>query len=154
HRRRRLRLHARQRRLQQCRRLHRPGRQEAPPQLRPDDYAGLKSMIYAGLTKNDPRVKAAWDWISKNWTVDEHAGMRAAGEDKAKAGMYYYYYTMARALDVYDEPTITDAKGTKHDWRLELIAKLETLQQPDGSWVGEKSWMENNPILATSYVVM
>jgi squalene-hopene/tetraprenyl-beta-curcumene cyclase len=29
-------------------------------------YAGLKSMIYAGLTKDDPRVKAAWDWIRKN----------------------------------------------------------------------------------------
>ena len=29
-------------------------------------YAGLKSMMYAGLTKDDPRVKAATEWISKH----------------------------------------------------------------------------------------
>src|SRR5256885_2053601 len=31
-------------------------------------YAGLKSMIYAGPSKDDPRAKTAWDWISKTYT--------------------------------------------------------------------------------------
>ena len=117
-------------------------------------YAGLKSMIYAGLTKDDPRVKAAVDWISKHWTLDENPAMRQAGDEFARQGLYYYFYTFAHALDAYDEPVITDANGTKHDWRLELIDKLASLQKEDGSFVGEKRWMEDNPVLTTAYVVL
>jgi squalene-hopene/tetraprenyl-beta-curcumene cyclase len=117
-------------------------------------YAGLKSFIYAGLTKDDPRVRAAWDWISKNWTLDENPGMSAAGADKAQQGLYYYYHTLARALNEYDQPVVTDAHGKPHDWRLELIDKLASLQNPDGSWTGDKRWMEDNPVLTTSYVVL
>ena len=117
-------------------------------------YAGLKSFIYAGLTKDDPRVRAAWDWISKNWTLDENPGMAAAGADRAQQGLYYYYHTLARALNEYDQPRITDSQGKPHDWRLELIDKLASLQRPDGSWAGDKRWMEDNPVLATSYVVL
>jgi squalene-hopene/tetraprenyl-beta-curcumene cyclase len=117
-------------------------------------YAGLKSMIYAGLSKNDPRVKAAWSWITSNWALDENPGMRLAGPDSAQHGLYYYYHTLARALKAYDEPVITDAQGAKHDWRVELIDKLASLQRPDGSWVGDKRWMEENPVLVTAYVVL
>ncbi|MFM7138347.1 MAG: prenyltransferase/squalene oxidase repeat-containing protein, partial [Planctomycetota bacterium] len=31
-------------------------------------YAGLKSMIFAGLTRDDPRVKAAIAWLAKRYT--------------------------------------------------------------------------------------
>jgi squalene-hopene/tetraprenyl-beta-curcumene cyclase len=117
-------------------------------------YAGLKSFIYAGLKKDDPRVVAAWDWISKNWTVDENPGMRLSSPDVAKNGLYYYYHTMGRALNAYDQPIITDPQGKKHDWRVELIDKLASLQKPDGSWSGEKRWMEDNPVLVTSYTVL
>jgi squalene-hopene/tetraprenyl-beta-curcumene cyclase len=117
-------------------------------------YAGLKSFIYAGLTKDDPRVRAAWEWISKNWTLDENPGMAASGPDTAQQGLYYYYHTLARALNEYDQPQITDAQGKSHDWRLELIDKLASLQKPDGSWAGDKRWMEDNPVLATAYAVL
>ena len=117
-------------------------------------YAGLKSMIYAGLTKDDPRVQAAWDWITQNWTLDENPGMKLDDPAKAQHGMYYYYHTLGRALNAYDEPIITDPQGNKHDWRAELIAKTAELQKPDGSWVGDQRWMENNPVLVTAYVVL
>ncbi len=55
-------------------------------------YAGLKSMIYAGLGPDDPRVKAAIEWIAEHYTLDENPGMGAAG-------LYYYYQTFAKALD-------------------------------------------------------
>jgi len=117
-------------------------------------YAGFKSLLYAGITKDDPRVRAAWDWITKNWTLDENPGMQYLGADKAQQGLYYYYHTLARALNAADTPTIVDAKGTSHDWRLELIDKLSELQKPDGSWSGEKRWMEDNPVLVTAYAVL
>ena len=117
-------------------------------------YAGLKSMIYAGLSKDDPRVKAAWAWVTSNWTLDENPGMRFAGSDSAQHGLYYYYHTLARALNAYDEPVITDPRGMKHDWRVELVQKLASLEREDGSWIGDKRWMEENPVLATAYVVL
>jgi squalene-hopene/tetraprenyl-beta-curcumene cyclase len=120
-------------------------------------YAGLKSMIYAGLTKDDARVKAAWAWIRKNWTLDQNPGIQFANPKDPKAadyGLFYYYHTLARALRAYGEPVITDAKGEKHDWRIELIEKLARDQAPDGSWVGTQKWMENKPILSTAYAVL
>jgi len=117
-------------------------------------YAGLKSMIYAGLSKDDPRVKAAWSWVGKNFTVDENPGMAEAGPDNAKGGLYYYYYTMAKALHAYGEPIIIDSSGRQHDWRAELATKLATLQKSDGSFVGEKKWMEDNPVLVTAYTAL
>lgn len=117
-------------------------------------YAGLKTFIYAGLKKDDPRVKAAWGWITKNWTLDENPGMRLGDPNNARYGLYYYYMTLARALNAYNEPTITDPQGHAHDWRTELIAKLASLQQPDGSFKGEAKWYEDNPVLVTSYVLL
>ncbi|MHC4600880.1 MAG: prenyltransferase/squalene oxidase repeat-containing protein, partial [Planctomycetota bacterium] len=37
-------------------------------------YAGIKSMIYAHLDRDDPRVKAAVDWIRRHWTLEENPG--------------------------------------------------------------------------------
>jgi hypothetical protein len=117
-------------------------------------YAGLKSMIYAGVSHDDPRVKAAWGWISGNFTVDENPGMSASGPENAQGGLYYYFYTMARALNVYGQPIIVDPQGNKHDWRAELINKVATLQNADGSFVGKPKWMESNPVLVTAYTVI
>lgn len=71
-------------------------------------YAGLKSFIYAGLTKDDPRVKAAWNWINNNWTLDENPGMKLNSPDVARNGLFYYYHTLTRALKEYGETTVKD----------------------------------------------
>lgn len=117
-------------------------------------YAGLKSLIYAGLSKNDPRVQAAFAWISGHFTLYENPGMGDADPSNAKNGLYYYYVALSRALHAYDAPEITDAKNNKHDWRKELINRLASEQKSDGSWAGEKRWMENNPVLVTAYSVL
>lgn len=117
-------------------------------------YAFVESMLYAGVKKDDPRLVAAHKWIGKNWTVDEHPGMRLSANGKPESGLYYYYVVMARAMHAWGDPIVVDAKGTKHDWRLELSAKLATLQQADGSWVGDKRWRETNPVLVTAYAVL
>jgi squalene-hopene/tetraprenyl-beta-curcumene cyclase len=116
-------------------------------------YAGLKSFIYAGLSKDDPRVRAAFGWVSDNFTVTENPGMKFAGPDTAQDGLYYYFHTLARTLNVVDEPTLKTPDGAV-DWRTELINQLATLQAADGSWTGGKKWMENNPTLVTAYVVL
>ena len=108
-------------------------------------YAGLKSYIYAELKKDDPRVKAAVEWLARNYTLDANPGM-------GPQGLYYYYHTVAKSLTVYGEDTFTDAKGKKHDWRYELMKKLVTLQKSDGFWQNENNrWWENDPVLCTAY---
>lgn len=112
-------------------------------------YAGLKSLLYADVSKDDPRVKAAVRWITGNYTLDVNPGLNNA------QGLYYYYHTFATALKAFGQETLTDAKGVKHDWRRDLEEKLASLQKPDGSFVNAADrWMESNPVLVTSYVVL
>jgi squalene-hopene/tetraprenyl-beta-curcumene cyclase len=108
-------------------------------------YAGLKSMIYAGLTENDPRVKAASDYIRKHYTLDENPGL-------GQMGLYYYYHTFAKALSMLGKPNVVDASGKAHDWRAELVTALAARQNADGSWVNRADrFMEGDANLVTSY---
>jgi squalene-hopene/tetraprenyl-beta-curcumene cyclase len=116
-------------------------------------YAGLKSFIYAGLSKDDPRVKAAFGWITQNFTVTENPGMRTGNPEQAKQGLFYYYLTLARAMYAYDQPLIPTPAGPV-DWREALVRELESVQLPDGSFVGDARWMEQSPVLVTAYVVL
>jgi len=111
-------------------------------------YAGLKSMIYAGVDAKDPRVQAAFKWIQKHYSLDENPGM-------GQAGLYYYYHTFAKALDAMNLKTIEDAAGKKHDWRAEIVNHLLSLQKENGSWVNpEKRWYEGDPNMATAYALL
>lgn len=111
-------------------------------------YAGLKSMIYAGLTPNDPRVKAANDWIVKHYAVDHNPG-------QGSAGLFYYYHTFAASLSIAGLTVVDDAAGRQHDWRTDLIAELARRQAEDGSWSNDNQrWFENDKNLATSFALM
>lgn len=111
-------------------------------------YAGLKSMIYAGVDAKDPRVQAAFKWIQKHYSLTENPGM-------GQAGLFYYYHTFAKALDALNLKVIEDAAGKKHDWRAELTAHLLSLQKGNGSWVNpEKRWYEGDPNMATAYSLL
>jgi squalene-hopene/tetraprenyl-beta-curcumene cyclase len=111
-------------------------------------YAGLKSMIYAGVGPDDPRVKAAVKWLQSHYDLTSNPGM-------GSSGLYYYYHTMAKALDALDKSEFVDEKGMKHNWRRDLLGELIGRQQPDGSWVNEDNkWMEGDPNLVTGYVLM
>ncbi len=111
-------------------------------------YAGLKSMIYAGVKPDDPRVKAAVKWISAHYDLKSNPGM-------GQSGLYYYYHIFAKALDAVGQDQLEDADGKKHPWRQELTAELASRQQSDGSWVNDATrWLEGDPNLVTAYALM
>jgi squalene-hopene/tetraprenyl-beta-curcumene cyclase len=111
-------------------------------------YAGLKSMIYAGLTQDDPRVKAAVGYIKDHYTLDENPG-------QGQRGLYYYYHTFARAMAALGQPTIVDDKGNSHDWRAELAEALAKRQEPNGGWVNrDDRFMEGDPNIVTSFAIL
>jgi len=111
-------------------------------------YAGFKSMLYAGLSADDVRVRAAFDWIRHHWSFEENPGL-------GQQGLFYYYHTMARSLVIAQQHEITDSLGTAHNWREELIDALVKRQEEDGSWVNAADrWMEGDPSLVTIYGVL
>ena len=113
-------------------------------------YAGLKSMVYAGflkedkLSKEDPRVKGAMDWIGKNYTLKENPGVGAQGH-------FYYIQTMAKALDAYNEDVLSTKDGKKM-WRKDVVSTLLSMQKSDGHWINENGrWMESVPEMVTAF---
>lgn len=110
-------------------------------------YAGLKSMIYAGVDEDDKRVKAANEWIRRHYTLKENPGM-------GDQGLYYYFTTFSKALKAMKVDEFKEADGTVHNWRSELINHLAGLQHENGSWTNKaKRWYESDPNLATAYVL-
>ncbi|MCK5844790.1 MAG: terpene cyclase/mutase family protein, partial [Victivallales bacterium] len=112
-------------------------------------YAGLKSMIYARLTKDDPRVKAAVDWGSKHYTLSENPGM-------GPQGWYYYIQAFAKAYAVLGGEFVMTPDGKKHFWRIDLLKEMLKLQKGKGEWYNEKHgrWWESVPQLVTAYALM
>jgi squalene-hopene/tetraprenyl-beta-curcumene cyclase len=110
-------------------------------------YAGLKSFIYAGLTLDDPRLKAALEWLRKHYSVTENPGM-------GQSGLYYYYNTFAKAFSVAKIDKFDSATGAR-DWRADLIEAITSKQSEDGGWVNpEKRWVEGDKRLATAYAIL
>lgn len=112
-------------------------------------YAGLKSLIYAGVSKDDERVVAAKSWLQKHYTLTENPGM-------GQQGLYYYYHTFGKTMSVIAEDgAFVDADGTSHEWKSELVSQLSELQQRNGSWQNPADrWYEGDPNLVTAYSLM
>jgi squalene-hopene/tetraprenyl-beta-curcumene cyclase len=112
-------------------------------------YAGLKSFLYAGVSRDDPRVKGAIKWIRGHYVLDENPG-------SGQSGLYYYYHTLAKALNAWGEDQFVDAQGKAHDWRRELFDALKKRQQADGSWTntGDRAFGESTPELATAFALL
>ena len=117
-------------------------------------YAGFKSMLYAGLSPDDVRVRAAFDWIRRNWTFDENPGL-------GQQGLYYYYMVMAQALDTagihkLQVPGEKEGETRAIEWRPLLRQKLFELQTQDGSWLNDKNdrWWEDQKLVCTVYALL
>ena len=112
-------------------------------------YGGLKSFLYAGVSKKDPRVQGALSWIKRHYTLEENPGM-------GSSGLFYYYHTFGKAMNALGEDDFEDAMKVKHDWRKELFTALQKRQKEDGSFINSKqdSFGEGDPNLATAFAIL
>lgn len=112
--------------------------------------AGLISLLFAGADKNDPRVQAAYRWLTTNYSLDTNPGTNS------RIGIFYYYNALSKVMYAYGNAEFTDASGQKHNWRNELADRLIKLQNADGSWTNKDSalWWEDKPELATAWSVI
>ena len=116
-------------------------------------YAGMKSMLYANVGKNDPRVKELFAWLRRNWTLDHNPGVEPGRKHQ---GQYFYYNAMSSALSAFGKDSFK-VKGNKEiNWRVELVRALQERIAPDGSWHNDKAsrWAEDQKILVTCYEVL
>jgi squalene-hopene/tetraprenyl-beta-curcumene cyclase len=112
-------------------------------------YGGLKSFLYAGVDKDDPRVKAALAWVRRHYTLEENTG-------QGQSGLYYYYHTFGKAMAALGDDLFEDAAGVKHPWRRELFEALKRRQQANGSWrnQADRTFGEATPELATAFAIL
>ncbi len=112
-------------------------------------HAGLISLLFAGVDKDDPRVQSAYNWIKNNYTLETNPGAMN------NQGLYYYYNAFAKSMAAYGEAQITDNNDVTHNWRNDLATKLISLQFPEGYWVNSNGrWWENNKHLVTAWMVI
>lgn len=119
-------------------------------------YALLKCYIFAGLDLSDSRVAKAMSWIERHYTLEVNPGFDSLRDPRAALqGLYYYYLSMAQALEASGKTMVVTPDGKKHNWRVEMQHKLAELQQKDGSWVNADAprWWEGNQVLCTAYAL-
>ena len=116
-------------------------------------YNLLRAYLFAGLDKDSVGVKLATGWIQRNYTVERVPGLR--NEKDYEKGLYYYYMSMGKTLNLLGEDTIEEPeRGLKHDWRADLVTVLKKHQNEDGSWLNSNSaYQENSPVLCTAYAL-
>jgi squalene-hopene/tetraprenyl-beta-curcumene cyclase len=112
--------------------------------------AGLISLLYVGVDKTDPRVQAAYKWLTANYTLDNNPGTNTKG------GLFYFYHALAKVSYLYGEKEFVDGRGQRHNWRNELAERLIVLENADGSWINKDSalWWEDKPELASAWSVI
>jgi squalene-hopene/tetraprenyl-beta-curcumene cyclase len=116
-------------------------------------YQLMQSYLFAGVPKDDKKVKEIMRYISNNFTLDTNPGLP---EKQAKEGLFNYYRIMAEALNTLGDQKVETAKGKRIIWAQDLSKHLKGLQKEDGSWSNDGSprWMEGNPDLVTAYTIL
>lgn len=109
---------------------------------------GLKSLLLAGVARDDARVRSAVAWVRSHYDMKGNPGM-------GDAGLYHYYHACAETLSILGEDEIEDAAGVRHNWRNELCTEIVGRQRKDGSWLNEDGfWMEDDPHVATALALL
>ena len=122
-------------------------------------YSLLSTYLALRLTPEDERVRAALDYVRRNYRFDANPGMAAGRE---RQGLFYYYALMARTFALLGIDHVELPDGGSADWRADLYAAIAGHVQrtplADGStgafWINEaRRWGEGIPHLATVYML-
>ena len=112
-------------------------------------YAGLKSFLYAGVGKDDPRVKAAIEWISRHYTLDENPGHGPGRACSTTTTPSPRRWTPWARTSSWTRRASSTTGGRS------CSTTLKKKQKADGSWANTNgAFLENTPELATAFAVL
>ena len=116
-------------------------------------YAGMLALVHADVSRNDVRVRSAFDWAARHWTLNENPGM-------GHQGLFFFYNILTRALSASGNDLVPLQDGSFLNWREELARELLNRQRVDpstghGYWRNDTGrFWENDAILATAYSIL
>ncbi len=116
-------------------------------------YAGMLSLIYARVDRQDPRVKSALDWAARHWSLEQNPGM-------GQQGLFYFYNVLAKSLAASGQDLLALPGGRTVNWREDLVKRLLSVKRTDAQsgrnyWLNDEArWMESDPVLVTSYSIL
>jgi len=116
-------------------------------------YAGMLALIHASVSRDDVRVRSAFDWASKHWSLDENPGM-------GDASLFFFYNILSKCLAAYGQDLIQTEGKELVNWKVEMAKKLIKVQTIEpktgqGYWVNKNNaYWEGNPELVTSYCII
>lgn len=115
-------------------------------------YAGMLALVYAGVDRDDPRIRSAFDWASRHWSLDENPGM-------GMEGYYFFFNVLVRSLNAYGADYIPRDGQPAVNWRREVAARLLSEQtiEPTGQgfWLNKAGrYWESDPVLVTAYTLL
>ena len=110
--------------------------------------AGLFVLLATGHDYTFPQTTAAREWLEREYTLSENPRMDGRG-------LYYYLWSMARALAMSPQDRVVDSAGNVREWRSEIVNAFRSIQRSDGGWNGNPNtdWREGEPELASMYAL-
>lgn len=111
--------------------------------------AGLYLYLMAGHGYQFPETAAARLWGDDEYSMQVNPRMGGRG-------IYYYMWTLARAMAMSPQDLVVDGAGKVRDWRSDIAAHHLAVQRADGGWPGNNvsGWREEEPVLATIYSIL
>ncbi len=116
---------------------------------------GLRTLLRAGLTREDAPVRLAAEWLALHFTVTKNPNFSDTIRVPFDRGIYFYYLaSLADALASYGQVPLTAGAETL-DWPRDIVLRLAVLQGEDGAWRNQESVMnEDDPVIATAFALI
>lgn len=108
---------------------------------------GYRALLACGLPPDHPRVRAAEQWLVRNFAADHNPGKFVPGnEDIRNSTFYYYCWSMTHAIMHFK-----DGKA-RRDIATAMADELLAHQRPDGTWSNRcTDAKEDDPLVATPF---
>ncbi len=116
---------------------------------------GLRAILACGLPLDHPRVRAAQQWLERNFRPDTQGGAFSGDLDPEMraAGYFAYAASAAKALALFGNRRIATSNGSS-DWPEALAGELIKRQRPDGYWMNAHgASKEDDPQVATPLAI-
>ena len=113
---------------------------------------GLRALLRCGLAEDHPRVVAARNWLTQNFSAAHNPGAFAADRAVLQDATWYYWTWAASHAFLAVHLQQFHTRDGPVAWPEAFARELLGRQRPDGSWVNRfTDAKEDDPLVATSW---
>jgi hypothetical protein len=113
---------------------------------------GLRTLLRCGLSNDHLRVKAARDWLMRNFSATHNPGEFPADREVLRDATYYYWVWSASHALLALQLKRLETRDGPIDWPEKFADELLARQRPDGSWINRfTDAKEDDPLIATPW---